>query len=102
MIQPVTFDIPPLNTPIMFLAGESGQVPHWYAGFAWQSSLPNQPLKFYVYSWFLGFPANYPPFNAAPYRGKWYVIKDPAMLAIINGKTEQPTLFDQVNGYVEE
>jgi hypothetical protein len=102
--QPVTFDIPPLDTPIMFLAGEFGQIPHWFAGFAWQSSAPNQPLKFYVYPWFLGYPRDNPPFNSSPYLGKFYPIKDQNILDFINDKlpTQQPGLFDILNGYVED
>lgn len=64
-------DTPPLDTPIMFLAGEWGCTPRWYHGFAWQSTAPNQELKFYVYPQFLGYDRNNPPFNAPPYLGKW-------------------------------
>ena len=76
-------NFPPLNVPILFLAGEFGWPGTWYSGFAWQSSLPGQPVKFYVYPWSLGLPADYPPFNAPPYLGEWHPITEPAVLDFI-------------------
>lgn len=75
---------PPQNTPIYFLAGEWGCTPHLYPGFCWQSTLPGQPLKFYIYPWALGFDRDNPPFNAPPYLGEWQPIRDQGMLDFIN------------------
>lgn len=67
----MTDTLPPVETPILFLAGECGCTPHWYPGFCWQSSLPGQRMQFYVYPQFFGYPANNPPFHAPPYLGQW-------------------------------
>jgi len=78
-----TEGIPPVDTPIVFLAGEFGCNPEWYIGFCFQSSLEGQGLGFYIYSWFLGFPANYPGFHAPPYKGFYRLIVDTDLLAFI-------------------
>lgn len=79
-------DLPPIEAPILFLAGEFGQEPRWYPGFCWQSSLPGQMMKFYVYPWHFGFPAYYPPFGAPPYLGEWRLITDVKVLEYINSR----------------
>lgn len=76
-------DIPPTETPILFFAGEFGQPPTWYPGFCWQSSLPGQPLKFYIYPWHFGFDPLNPPFGAPPYLGQWQPITDAGVLRFI-------------------
>lgn len=58
--------IPPLDTRIFFLAGEWGCSPHWFYGYVWQSSAPNQPLQFYIVH-----SEKEPPFHAPEYRGKY-------------------------------
>jgi hypothetical protein len=68
-------DLPPVETPILFLAGEFGCTPHWYPGFAWQSSAPEQQMQFYIYPEFMGYPPSNPPFHAPPYLGKWKKIE---------------------------
>lgn len=79
-------DMPPLETPIYFLAGEFSCTERWYPGFCWQSSAPNQELKFYVYPWHYGFSTTNPPFNAPPYLGQWKPITDQKVLDFINKK----------------
>ena len=70
MSEPLT-TTPPIETPILFLAGEWGCTPRWYPGYCWESNVPGQTMKFYVYAWFLGYPATNPPFGSPPYLGKW-------------------------------
>lgn len=83
---------PPLETPIIFLAGEFGCTPRWYPGFTWQSSEPGQEVQFYIYPWALGLSSDYPPFHAPPYLGQWQPITDPEVLALFGDipMTEQP------------
>lgn len=76
-------DLPPIETPILFLAGEFGCTPTWYPGFCWQSSLPDQLMKFYVYPWHFGFDPLNPPFGAPPYLGEWKPITNPKVLKYI-------------------
>ena len=39
---------PPMNEPIMVLTGEFGFTPAVAIAKMWQSSLPDQPMKFYL------------------------------------------------------
>lgn len=68
-------DTPPVETPILFLAGEWGCTPHWYHGFCWQSKGQNQEMQFYVYPEYFGFDPKNPPFHAPPYLGEWKLLQ---------------------------
>jgi hypothetical protein len=67
--------MPPLDTPIWFLAAEWGCQPKWYPGFVWQSSAPGQEPQFYIYPEFFGYPKENPPFHSPPYLGEWKPIE---------------------------
>lgn len=83
-----TDNLPPAEMPVMFLAGEFGCTPRWYAGYMWQSSLPGQQPKFYIYPWWLGFDPSYPNFGAPPYLGEWRPITDQRMLDFIHANRQ--------------
>jgi hypothetical protein len=76
--------IPPLDTPIIFLAAEFGCDPAWYPGWCFQSSLPGQEVSYYVFPFHYGYPATNPPFHAPPYLNQYAIIKDSNILKVIH------------------
>lgn len=77
MTPPKQLTTPPVDTPIMFLAGEWGCDARWYAGYAHKpytmstDPVDQEKILFMVYPLFMGYPPGNPPFHAPEYRGVW-------------------------------